>query len=597
MKLLVSVLLLIAGALPAADLAITNARLPGGASNGITILSHDGRITAVGASVKVPAGATVIDAGGRTVSAGLFDMHTHIRANAAGTGEADWQKNAKAYLYSGVTSLIELSSQGEMFGSLRRLSTGGPHLQIASRMSPPGGHGNEGGRGEVFTLEVLTPRQAVAAVKSVLPYKPDVIKVFNDGWRYGAAPDMTSMEEATLKALVEEAHKSNIPVVTHTVTLAQAKVAARAGVDSLIHGIGDRPVDDEFIALMKKSGTVYAPTLSVYRIDRGSMDPILSAVLDDAAKQLIAKTPNRPPTPALERRWKNLTANVAALYQAGIPVGVGTDAGMPGTYHGWATLHEMELLAAAGVKPADVLRGATEIPAKVLHVDKDRGSVQEGKLADLVIFDGRPDVQISDVEKVWKVIYAGAEVDRDALRAAIQKPGLTPLAATPAPRVIDDFERADGRTAQGALRINSTDPGHDHAHMLFERTLRTPGNHGMTVLAKMTEAQRPFGRLILPLRPGGIEPVDASQWHGVEFLIRGEGKYDLILAGAGASYRASVTSTGVWKKVRVPFSAFAASNSNPLSAEASKSLFTLAFEVARAPGEGVWLELDDVVFY
>lgn len=212
--------LLAAAVLNAEDLAITNTHLAG-SSDRVTIVIHNGRISAVG-TMKAPAGAKVIDAGGRAVTPGLFDMHTHLRASAVGGESADWIKNGKAYLYSGVTTVVELSSQGEMFEPLRRL-TAGPHMQIASRMSPPGGHGIEGGRGEVFTLEVLTPRQAVAAVKSVLPYKPDVIKVFTDGWRYGNAPDMTSMEEATLKALVDEAHKSGIPVVTHTVTLEDRK--------------------------------------------------------------------------------------------------------------------------------------------------------------------------------------------------------------------------------------------------------------------------------------------------------------------------------------------------------------------------------------
>ena len=570
------------------DLAISNAHLAGSADR-VTILVHNGRITGIGA-MKAPDGATVIDAGGRAVTAGLFDMHTHIRASAVGGESADWAKNAKSYLYCGVTTVVELSSQGEMFEPLRRLMPG-PHLQIASRMSPPGGHGIEGGRGEVFTLEVLTPRQAVAAVKAVLPYKPDVIKVFTDGWRYGAAPDMTSMEEATLKAIVDEAHKSGIPVVTHTVTLDKAKLAARAGVDALIHGIGDAPVDEEFIRLMKQSGTVYTPTLSVYRVERGGVDPILEALLDAKTIATLKGEP-RPPSAVLAKRWKNLTGNVEALYKAGIPIGVGTDAGTPGTYHGWATLKEMQLLAGAGMTPADVLKGATTVAAKALRVDKDRGSVAEGKLADLVIYDGDPAVNTADVMKIWKVIYSGVEVDRSALSAAIQTPGVTKLAATPAPRKIDDFERADGRTSQGALRINSTDPGHDHARMLFERTVRVSGNHAMTVLAKMTDAAKPYGRLILPLRVGGVEPVDASMWHGVEFMVRGEGSYDLVLAGHAAAFRAQVTGTGSWKRVRVPFSAF-----QSLTAEAEKSLYSLAFEVARQAGEEAWLEIDDVIFY
>ena len=174
--------------------------------------------------------------------------------------------------------------------------------------------------------------------------------------------------------------------------------------------------------------------------------------------------------------------------------------------------------------------------------------------------------------------------------------GEVKLTATPAPRKIDDFERADGRTTQGALRLNSTDPGHDHARMLFERTIRAPGNHALTVMAKMTDSARPYGRLILPLRVGGMEPADASLWHGLDFMVRGEGSYGLILAGTGASFRTQVVAGGVWKRVRVPFSAFQAGKLL-LDAAAQKELYSLAFEIARAPGEEAWLEIDDVTFY
>ena len=100
-----------------------------------------------------------------------------------------------------------------------------------------------------FSLEVQTPREGRAAVRRIVPDHPDVIKVFTDGWRYDTAPDMTSMDEATLTAIVDEAHKNNLKVLTHTVTLARAKIAARAGVDILAHGTGDAPVDAELIFL------------------------------------------------------------------------------------------------------------------------------------------------------------------------------------------------------------------------------------------------------------------------------------------------------------------------------------------------------------
>ena len=111
-----------------------------------------------------------------------------------------------------------------------------------------------------MTLETSTAEQAHAAMRTLLPYKPDVIKVFTDGWRYGMAPNLTSMNLETLSAIVADAHAAGIKVLTHTVTLDGAKIAARAGVDVLAHGIGDAAVDQELIGILKAKRTIYADT-------------------------------------------------------------------------------------------------------------------------------------------------------------------------------------------------------------------------------------------------------------------------------------------------------------------------------------------------
>src|SRR5262249_35068037 len=146
----------------------------------------------------------------------------------------------------------------------------------------------EGGRGDFFSLEVSTAREARAAVRRALPYRPDVIKAFTDGWRYGAAPDMTSMNEETLAALVDEAHKNGLEVLTHTVTLERAKIAPRAGVDVIAHGVGDKAVDEELIKLMKAKSTTYAPPLAVYEPrGRDILTPLLGTALTPAARMMF----------------------------------------------------------------------------------------------------------------------------------------------------------------------------------------------------------------------------------------------------------------------------------------------------------------------
>ncbi len=580
--------------------ALTNAKVVDGKGAiriGETIVIENGRITSVGPDVMVPKGMQILNVEGRVVAPGLFDLHTHLPYSSVAGGRADWGKQIKAYLYSGVTSVVDFGSYFEMFEPMRRLtSTGvveGPRLTLASRITTPGGHGAEGGRGDFFSLEVLTPRQARAAVKRLAVAKPDVIKVFTDGWRYGAAADMTSMEQETLKAICEEAHKLGMKVLTHTVTLEKAKIAVRAGVDGLVHGIGDKPVDEEFIQLIKASGTVYTPTLAVYEPRRAvDWTPGLEAVLEGPSKDLL-RAMNRPAIAATRvARWNTMQANVATLFQAGVPIGVGTDAGVTGTYHGWATLRELKLLVATGVPALSALQGSTSIAAKLLNVDKERGTIEAGKLADLVIFEKDPFENPENFDSVTRVFKGGLEVDRQKLAGDIANENITPLPSKPVQKKIDDFERTDGRTNIGTLRVNSTDPGHDHALMMFERTLRAPGNHAMTVLSKMTESQRPFVRLDLPLTPGAIEPASVQGFRGVTFSARGEGEYRLIITTRKGRFEAKFTASAKWMPVRIPFTQLE-----------SKQTWTgldatmVSFEVRRAEGEEAWFELDDVSFY
>jgi len=141
----------------------------------------------------------VVQGEGLTAVPGIIDLHTHLPYSAVNGISGDWPKVLAAYLLSGVTTVADFGTFGETFAPMRKMIQEGrfqaPRLLLASRITTPLGHGSEGGRSDLFSLEVQTPREARAAVRKVLPYKPDVIKVFTDGWRYGTAPDMTSMEE------------------------------------------------------------------------------------------------------------------------------------------------------------------------------------------------------------------------------------------------------------------------------------------------------------------------------------------------------------------------------------------------------------------
>lgn len=526
----------------------------GGAPFQADVLLRGGRIAAVGPNLALPQDARIIRAEGQTLLPGLFDLHTHL-PNATVPGiTGDWPKHLAAYLYCGVTSVVDFGTYPETFEPMRRLlgsgAIEGPRLHLAARMTTPGGHGAEGGRGDFFTLEAQTPREARDAVRRVVPYRPDAIKVFTDGWRYNTAPDMTSMNQETLSALVEEAHKNGIPVLTHTVTLERAKVAARAAVDVIVHGIGDREVDNELIELMRAKGTAYVSTLAVYEPrGRNLLSPLLPAVLEPAVRESVAPALPAPgarddggKAPAQQRaartartirpdasesataqrnqRWRNLLYNVSALKTAGIRLGVGTDAGVTGTHHGWATVHELQLLVAGGLSPAQAITAATFDSARALRVDNERGSVTAGKVADLVLVSGAPHQNISDIELIARVFLGGREIDRESLARRIASKEPTPIEAIKVSEKIDDFETPGAarlahhagdspRSALGTLWITTTDPGHDHSRLMMGRILRAEGGYALSILARMSLAPRPFVRVGVPLTPGAFEPGDA----------------------------------------------------------------------------------------
>ena len=587
-----------------------------------TVLVQDGRITAVAADVTLPPGTRTIDGTGKTLIPGLFDLHTHLPYSAVAGVSGDWAKNLKAYLYCGVTTVVDFGLYPEMFAPMRRLLgegvVQGPRIHMAARISTPGGHGLEGGRGDYHTQAVIGPEAGRAAVKNVLPYEPDVIKVFTDGWRYGYAPEMTSMSEETLAAIVEEAHGSGLEVLTHTVTLRGAKIAARAGVDVIAHGVGDQESGAELIGLLRQRGITYAPTLAVYHPHgREILTPLLRTVIEPLALNKIAPPltpPNRDgelvrpyqtgtggePSPRAAR-WEKLMRNTTILRDGGVAFGAGTDAGVSGAYHGWSTLRELRLLVLGGLSPLEAITAATGNAARALHVDDERGAIAVGKAADLVLIDGQPHRDIADIEKVERVFLGGRELNRTALAAAIESAGDGSVPAVPVGPKLDDMERADGRTSLGTLRVNSTESGLDHSRLAFSRIARFGGGHSLMLLARMSRQEEPLVRLELPLTPGEVQPADLRAYQGLRFEARGEGGYAVVLRALNGrdygGWQAPFEAGGEWREIRVPFESLRYSNAANTVAWSGADITAVEFEIRREKGDEAWLELDNVGFF
>ncbi|EJL36065.1 amidohydrolase, imidazolonepropionase [Caulobacter sp. AP07] len=546
------------------------------------VVIRDGRIAAVGPGVKAPRGARVIDAKGQALLPGFYDLHTHW--TPAGIPSTTPQI-AAAYVAAGVTTVSDFNASPESFAPRRQWLSGlvAPHVNFAARMSTPGGHGADWADTNT-TKWVNTPEAARAAVRVIATYKPDLIKAFTDGWRYGVAPDNTSMDEWTLAALVDEAHKNDLKVFTHTVTVDRGEAAARAKVDVITHSLQDRPLDAGEAAAIKAGGTADTPTLAVYEPTKAGQSTDMS---DPKVKQSFQK-------------FDYALANAKALHDAGVVVALGTDAGMPGTPHGVSTLHEMELLVRAGLTPSQALIAGTALSAKVIGQLDDRGTIEAGKRADLVLIKGEPWKAIEDVRKTDRVFIDGKLVFGPGAPPMTANTATT-MAAVPAKAQIDDFERPDGRSSLDTLRNDDPDGGLDRTVEISQVIPRGTDGHALSISARMAMKARPTAGVIIPLTRGSIQPVDARAFKGVRFEVRGDGDYALGVTTTGGRWSAPFSAGAAWQTVEVPFSALKGlsyrGEKDDKAAWTGADLTEVEFMGGRQGGAKLWMEVDNVTFY
>ncbi len=546
----------------------------GAAPRKADVLVVGGRIAEVGAKVKRPKGARVIAADGMALLPGLFDLHTHWTPGGVPNNAP---QIAKAYALAGVTTVDDFHSPPEGYAPKRAWLQGviAPHVNYIARVGTPGGHGTDWGD-ENTTKSITTPESARVAIRQLLPYHPDRIKAFNDGWRYGTSADNNSITEQALTALVDEAHKNGLQVVTHTVTVARGKEAARAKVDVIVHSLQDREVDAELIALMKANNTAYAPTLAVYEPRAEKVAKASPAVAEQT-----------------RRKFDYALRNAKALYDAGILIALGTDAGMPGTPHGWSTHRELKLLVQAGLTPDQALIAGTANSAKALGLLGDRGTIEKGKRADLLLVKGQPWRDIEDIEAVRTVIIDGkvvAQGEKLALTADPVAP--KPIKAAP---LIADFERADGRSSVDTIILSDTNGGMDRSSIAHTIIPRDAQGHALAMIGKMSSDEDAVAGITIPLSRGGFVATDASAFRGIRMAVRGEGPYELSVMTPNGPWQATFTGEVDWRTVEIPFSAF-----KPVRGDAPWNpgeLLSVGIAARRPAGSKAWLEIDDVQFY
>ncbi|MEX6634516.1 amidohydrolase family protein [Hyphococcus lacteus] len=536
------------------------------------VLVVDGRISAVGQDIDQPSSDfEIIDGSGLSLLPGLIDIHVHWTSN----DNMDRATTATALVLSGVTTVTDFHSAPESYGPKRahHETLISPHVLYTSRVGTPGGHGADWGD-ENMTRAIWSERQARAAVKSLSQFEPDVIKVFADGWRYGTGVDDTSINIDAFSAIVEEANVLDIPVLTHVVSVDLGKRAAKANVSAIVHAIQDRDSDKELVELLTKHNTIYAPTLAVYE----PRDDKLEGQDDQEVLDRIWK------------RQKHSKHNLKTLAKNGVKIALGTDSGIASTPLGESTLRELELLVDFGLSPKEALMAGTANSAAALRLSDDRGTIESGKRADLVLVKGKPWKNISDFRNLEYVIIDGEVVAKGGSLTAEQ--GSARPDAVPAGKLIDDFESADGKTASGASRLELADAGHPRSNLVVQTEAREKGGHALHLSADMAEKNNARAFAAFPLSLGSFTPKDASEFKGVAFEIRGDGEYQVRLDAVEGRLSAMVEGGTKWRSVKVPFSDMKADGAPKID-----SLLAVAIGGYREPGEELWVEIDNVSFY
>jgi len=393
------------------------------------VVIEGNKIKAVGprAKVKVPTGAEVIDAKGKYLIPGLIDTHTH----SAYDGNDNWL--SVRFLSNGITTVLDTGSLPAVYELKRRIASGerqGPRMLVCGPMIT--------GEPVAFPMSetVKSPEEARRAVDARVAAGADFIKTH------------AQLAPADLRAAIDEAHKKGLRTISHT-GKTNALEAVQAGTNILTHlvGVPDAAVPDPekiraahtaaFLAgwvasslawlqadQVKLDGIIremvsrhvfYSPTLSIHHTIAFARDPdafrdaaVASGPPENVLKdwQGLAKQPFD--TAPFKKAWISMQQFVKRFYDAGGVLIVGTDSAAVYQAPGLSAHNEMRLMAELGVPTIDALRAGTINAARALGIEKEAGSIEAGKVADIVIIDGDPLADIDNTRKIARVIKGGA---------------------------------------------------------------------------------------------------------------------------------------------------------------------------------------------
>jgi imidazolonepropionase-like amidohydrolase len=379
-----------------------------------TVVIRKGRIAAAGprSKVKIPKHANLVDAKGKFILPGLWDMHAHFE-------QVEW---GPIYLAAGVTTVRDCGNEFEFITAVRdAIAQGrglGPRLLLAGVVDGTG----------PLTL-------GVERVDTLEQARRSVDRYHDAGFQQMKIYSSVKLEE--LKAVADEAHRLGMTVTGHVPEGLTAFQTIEAGQDQINHisyiadimhaplpekaTRADRrnaiisidlnsPESQRALTFLKDHHTVVDPTIALYELftattakPPASFEPGVNKIPAELAGQLTDVEPPNETSEVREKIFQKDVAIVGALHRAGIPIVAGTDQAVPGH-----SLHrEIELYVQAGFTPMEAIQAATTVPARVMGLDKELGTIEPGKRADLILINGDPLQDIHNTRNVEYVITNG----------------------------------------------------------------------------------------------------------------------------------------------------------------------------------------------
>lgn len=381
--------------------------------------------------ISLPPGTQRVDGRGKYVIPGLMDVHIHLRGGMGKTpDERTGIRALQSYLYCGVTTVLDVGNNPDFIFSLRDKERSGAIvstrlLAVGGIVTYPGSHG--GKVGGPATLVDSWP-QATPALDAAIARHPDFLKITYEEEGWGTRPMITLLPIPLMQHIIEYYNDHGIRSTAHVSSEIRAREAIYAGVDTLAHPDIQGPVSEDFVRLMAAKQTPMASTLTIGEnysrlaehpefLDQ----PLYRAVLEPEEIQGLKTAESEKQKQNRWAWWMKIMTPVAQennhkIDAAGGIVALGTDQSIGPAVH-----RELELLVAGGISPIHAIRIGTLNSARFLGRDRDMGSVQEGKIADLVLLNANPLEDINNVKQISMVMKAGKIIDRSKLDLPINR--------------------------------------------------------------------------------------------------------------------------------------------------------------------------------